>query len=86
MSFDLDKDLTDDFNEIVSGKKGKKKVKDPTDFEFSEKNAATLDLGFDESIGKDPIEEGGKRFSGIGSGKKSGKKKKEDSDNIGDFF
>jgi len=82
MSFDIDKDLTDDFNEIVSGKKGKKKdPKDPTDFEFSEKNAATLDLGFDESIGKDPIEEGGKRFAGIGSGKKSGKKKKE-----GDFF
>ncbi len=71
MSFDLDKDLTDDFNEIVSGKKGKKK--DPTDFEFSEKNAATLDLGFDDSIGKDPIEEGGKRFAGIGSDKKKKK-------------
>lgn len=73
MSFDLDKDLTDDFNEIVTGKKGKKK--DPIDFEFSEKNASTLDLGFDESIGKDPIEEGGKSFAGIGSGKKSKKKK-----------
>jgi len=84
MSFDLDKDLTDDFNEIVSGKKGKKKAsKDPTDFEFSEKNAATLDLGFDESIGKDPIEEGGKSFAGIGSGKK---KKKADDSGVGDFF
>ena len=83
MSFDLDKDLTDDFNEIVTGKK---KKKDPIDFEFSEKNAATLDLGFDESIGKDPIEEGGKSFAGLGSGKKSSKKKKKADDNIGDFF
>lgn len=77
MSFDLDKDLTDDFNEIVSGKK-KGKRKDPIDFDFSEKNAATLDLGFDDTVGKDPIEEGGKSFADIGSGKKKKKGKGED--------
>lgn len=49
--FDIDKDLTEDFTEIVTGKKkGKNKI---TDFEFSERNARTLDLGFKTTAIKD---------------------------------
>lgn len=49
--FDMDEDLTKDFNEIVTGKK---KSKDKiTDFEFSEKNAKTLDFGFKTTAIKD---------------------------------
>ena len=71
MSFDLDKDLTEDFNELIGGKK-KKKGDSVADFDFSRENAAKLDLGFDDAIGDDPIEEGHKRITG-----QSGKKRRK---------
>ena len=70
MAFDPDFDLTESFNEVVTGNKKKKSV---TDFEFSRENAATLDLGFDEAVGKNPIEQGQKNLF---EGKKSNRKNK----------
>jgi len=65
MVFDMDKDLTEDFKDIVSG--GKKKKTSVKDFEFSRESAAKLDLGFDETISdKDPIAVGHKRIFGKG--------------------
>jgi len=57
MSFDLD--LTKGFTDIV----GPKKKKEVKDFEFSRKNAARLNLGFEETISdsRDPISVGHKR-------------------------
>jgi len=43
MAFDPDHDLVSDFNELIGGKK----KGSPIDFEFSEKNAKSLDFGFD---------------------------------------
>lgn len=62
MVFDRDEDLTKDFQDLIGGKKGKSKV---ADFEFSEKNASSLDLGFDNMMNSgDPIEVGHKRAFG----------------------
>ncbi len=71
MAFDPDFDLTESFNEVVTGNKKKKSV---TDFEFSRENAATLDLGHDEAVGKDPIEQGQKNL--FEAGGKSNRKNK----------
>jgi len=58
MAFDPDHDLVSDFNDLIGGKKKGK----PIDFEFSESNAKTLDLGFSDTISdKDPIAVGHKR-------------------------
>lgn len=62
MVFDKDMDLTEDFNEIVTGKK--KRV--VTDFEFSSDSKSKLDFGF-------PIKKNGviKKGSKIALGKRS---------------
>ncbi len=59
MSFDLD--LTKGFTDIVGSKK--KKEGKEKDFEFSRKNAANLNLGFEETVSdsRDPISVGHKR-------------------------
>lgn len=66
MVFNRKADLTKDFNELIGGRKSK-----VTDFEFSEKNAATLKLGFDDVIKNDPVKVGHNRLFRKTDGRKS---------------
>ena len=71
MTFDLDRDLSEEFSGLVSDRKKKGKgVKNPADFDFSMENAGSLDLGTGDFSEKDPIAVGHDRLFSKADGRK----------------